>query len=377
LKDPGLIRLFRGMRKEICARKLDVSQEQAARSPGRTLRSVAELMDDVGELPPMLIEGLLPDRSLFLLAGKPKAGKSFLALDIADAVCRGVPVLGHYRVNRPGPVVYAGMEDGEIEIVKRLKQRGMCKGDGRDLYYVTDSFILTEPANLAEFRRDVEEKSPSLIVIDTAAEAMGIRDWLNRSEIIEKVAAIRKLAREVCSVLLVAHNRKAEGDGGDEIAGSNAFAAAVDGWISTQRVERRENGNRRLFLRIEGRGGVRGEIVVEMDTNTLGFSMEPPEQVLMDALASQDDSVAAARQPRYQHVRQAIADLGERATVPAIAEMIRFSHKTTRALVRDLIEKGEVEDMGGLVKMESGGRPALTYRLVTREVASLPFDPEF
>jgi RecA-family ATPase len=160
-----------------------------------------------------------------------------------------VPVLGHYPVNRPGPVVYAGMEDGEIEIVKRLKQRGLCKGDDWDLYYITDSFILTDPANLAEFRKDVEEKSPSLIVIDSAVEAMGIRDWLNRSEIIEKVAVIRKLAREVCSVLV------------------------------------------------------------------------------MDALASQHGSVAAARQPRYQYVRQAIADLGERATVPAIAETIRFSHK--------------------------------------------------
>src|SRR5689334_5649174 len=61
------------------------------RVSGRALRSVAQLMEDVGELPPMLIEGLLPDRSLFLLAGKPKAGKSFLALDIADAVCQGKP----------------------------------------------------------------------------------------------------------------------------------------------------------------------------------------------------------------------------------------------------------------------------------------------
>src|SRR5438045_1790734 len=80
---------------------------------GRALRSVAQLFVDVGELPPMLVEDLLPDRSLFLLAGKPKAGKSFLALDIADAVCQGRAVFGNYRVNLPGPVVYVGMEDGE------------------------------------------------------------------------------------------------------------------------------------------------------------------------------------------------------------------------------------------------------------------------
>src|SRR5437763_251466 len=81
-----------------------------------------------------------------------------------------------------------GMEDGAIAIAKRLKLRGVRPGDVRRLYYITDSFVLSDAENLAEFRADVEREGPSLIVIDTAAEALGIRDWLNRSEIIEKVA---------------------------------------------------------------------------------------------------------------------------------------------------------------------------------------------
>ena len=77
----------------------------------------------------------------------------------------------------------------------------------------------------------------------TAAEALGIRDWLNRSEIIEKVSPIRRLAREVCSVLLVAHNRKADGDGGEIVGASDIPASTTEGapargmtWAGVQRT---------------------------------------------------------------------------------------------------------------------------------------------
>jgi len=333
------------------------------RSSGRALRSVARLMADVGELPPMLIEGFLPDRSLFLLAGKPKAGKSFLALDIADAVCEGRPVLGRFRVNRAGPVVYLGMEDGEIEIVKRLRQRGVGDEDGRRLYYITDSFILTDPDNMAEFRSEVQRMAPSLIVIDTAAEALGIRDWLNRSEIIDKVGPIRRLAREICSVLLVAHNRKADGDGGDEIAGSNAFAGAVDGWISAQRVERMANGNRRMFLRIEGRGGVRGEIVAEMDTTTLGFNVVSHEQLDAEVLDAQLGSVRAWRQPRIVRIQDAIGDLGDGATVSAITDATGLTRMAVWRLLKELVKSGDVEEAGSEVG-DGRGRRGPVYRMM-------------
>ena len=333
-------------------------------APGRTIRSVAQLIEDVGELPPMLIEGFLPDRSLFLLAGKPKAGKSFLALDIADSVCQGTGALGMYQVNRPGPVVYLGMEDGEIEIVKRLRQRGLQPGDQRRLYYITDSFVLTEADNLAAFRAQVERMAPSLIVIDTAAEALGIRDWLNRSEIIDKVAPIRRLAREVCSVLLVAHNRKAEGDGGDEIAGSNAFAGAVDGWISAQRVERRDNGNRRMFLRIEGRGGVRGEIAVEMDTLTLGFSVVTQSRLEADTRDAKQGALSAIRQPGLTQMRQAIRDLGGGATISAIADHCGWGRTKAWTLMQELVAGGEAAETELRAAARGMGRPAPVFRIV-------------
>ena len=106
----------------------------------------AALFEKVGNPPPMLIEGILPDRSLFLLSGKPKAGKSFLALDMAYSVRTGADVFGKYKVNRPGPVVYLAMEDGEYEIINRLLARGrrkdMDEASGIDI--CSERFVLSD-----------------------------------------------------------------------------------------------------------------------------------------------------------------------------------------------------------------------------------------
>ena len=368
-----------------------------------TIRTAEELVAEAGRLPPMLVEGLLPHNSLFLLTGKPKAGKSFLALDIADSVRRGAPALGELRVNGPGTVLYVALEDGPIELARRLTQRGILPPEPQNtsnpppntptpenlktqtpqppehqttqppdpaapasLCFITDSFCLTEPKHLARFVRQARSLQPVLIVIDTAAEALDIRDWNNRAEILAKIAPIRRLARDLCTVLLVAHNRKAEGDMGDEIAGSNALAGAVDGWISAHRVERRENGNRRLFLRVEGRGGVGQELAAEMDHRTLAFSLIPPEQREADAAAARRTAAMDRRAERHEQTRAALYSLGGRATISELAAAMGTAYKIAWSLVREMVALGEIEEQITSARTpgpDGIGRPAPIYSL--------------
>ena len=259
----------------------------------------------------------------------------------------------------------------------------MGVGGRNTLYFIPEAFSLTDPLNYARFREQARSLSlapagdqrpatsiqPSLIVIDTAAEALDIRDWINRAEILTKIAPIRRLAREICTVLLVAHNRKAEGDGGDEIAFSNALAGAVTDWISAYKVERRPNGNRRLFLRVEGRGGVGHELIVEMDHKTLKFSMIPPEQVEKDALSARERTYAAKRRERHQETLAAIQRLGDRATIPELAAALGINYRAAWILVRELTELHEVEEVQQIDPIkpaEGAGRPSPVYQVSSR-----------
>ena len=324
---------------------------------GPTLLECSAFLAKVGNPPPMLIEGLLPDKSLFLLSGKPKAGKSFLALDIADGVREGGTLWGKYRVNRPGPVVYLGMEDGEYEIANRLLARERARTDTTSrfaLHICAERFVLSDGERLASLQGLLQAVNPSLLIVDTAAEALGIRDWLNRSEITEKVGLLRDLARQICAVLLVSHNRKSEGEAGDEIAGSNAFTGAVDGWISAYRAEALPSGNRRLFLRTEGRGGVRGELAVEMDTQTLRFTALSAEE----AAAGKEE---AARDEMAAKIARAIEEYGGKATVKQISDWLEWPYSTIGRHVRQLAASGFLAATGE--RKAEGGRAGTLYCL--------------
>ncbi len=320
------------------------------------LLTETEFLTDVGNPPPMLIEGLLPDRSLFLLSGKPKAGKSFLALDMAYAVREGKDVFGTHKVNRPGNVVYLGMEDGKYEIANRLIARGRKREDEGGLMVCSERFVLSDPERMDWLRAQLEPLNPSLLIVDTAAEALGIRDWLNRGEITEKVGLLRDLSRKLCAVLLVSHNRKSEGEAGDEIAGSNAFTGAVDGWISAYKAESLANGNRRLFLRTEGRGGVRGELAVEMDTKTLRFSSLSASEIEHSKAKDATDEMAGK-------IARAIEDYGGKATVKQISEMMEWPHNTVNRHVQRLTASGFLAVLDERFAPHNGGPAAALYRV--------------
>ncbi len=66
--------------------------------------------------PTWAVPGLLP-AGLCIFAGKQKAGKSWLALQIAQAVATGGHVLGQ-QIER-GPILYLALED----IPRRLQDR--------------------------------------------------------------------------------------------------------------------------------------------------------------------------------------------------------------------------------------------------------------
>src|SRR5262245_18590110 len=73
-----------------------------------------------------MLTDLLPE-GLTLLAGRPKVGKSWLALDIALGVGDGGSVMGSIRPASTGDVLVLALEDNPRRLQKRChKLRGAC-----------------------------------------------------------------------------------------------------------------------------------------------------------------------------------------------------------------------------------------------------------
>jgi RecA-family ATPase len=62
-----------------------------------------------------LVEGLLLKSGAAILGGAPKAGKSFLALDICVAVASGTTAASHFKVTAACPVTLLCAEDPRLD----------------------------------------------------------------------------------------------------------------------------------------------------------------------------------------------------------------------------------------------------------------------
>lgn len=308
----------------------------------------------VGDPPPMLIEQLCPDGAIVALSGKPKFGKSLVLLDILESVWRGWAVFGRFRVNRPGPVVYLGMEDGAFEIANRWRRRGTQRDDA-DIYICADRLPLGTPAGVERLLERIAEmpQPPVLIGVDTAREALGIADWNDTGEVSDKLRPLREMvARKVCSVILVAHNRKGDArDQVDALSGSNAFSSSVDGFISATSKEVLPDEGIRLKMHIEGRHGMRGEATIEMDPVTLCWRCP-------DAGEQGEERLTA---PQRQALA-ALEELGGECTGPQLAKAISRTRQWANDVLKQLVAAGMAQDTGRR-DTTSSGRPSPIYRL--------------
>lgn len=86
------------------------SADTTAGTEGQSLRFAVEPLDAFASRPPptWIVKGVVPDAELIVLYGESGSGKSFIALDLAAAIARGIQWRGH-RV-RQGRVVYVAAE---------------------------------------------------------------------------------------------------------------------------------------------------------------------------------------------------------------------------------------------------------------------------
>ena len=339
----------------------EARQSEEEQRPFTFLRA-DEFLRVIGPPPPMLVDGLIPQNSLVLMSGKPKAGKSLAALDLLNSIARGLPVFGQYRVNTPGPVCYLGMEDGGREICRRISYRGIARpGDVPEFYACADQVILSSDESMELLWEKIAPLHPVALCIDTAAEALGVRDWNNRGEVVEKMRPLRKFTRKHVSVLLVVHNRKSLGvsdDAGDEIAGTNAVAGAADGFISMMKVEKFANKNRRITWNVEGRGGMNSlQFVTEMDTRDCSFRALD-ENTLANARARE----TLAANEKWQAVCAAIKHHAGKATTTQIMAHSDLAYKAANTYIREMVNCKVLQDTQEQQAAGSkGGRPSTFY----------------
>ena len=208
--------------------------------------------------PSWILPDILPDAGLYLLSGKPKCGKSWLALSLALSVATGGYCLG--RTVEQGRVMYLALEDTPRRFMQRMhKIQPDCLINPRVKEALDNGmFTPTFPKLGRGFEAAIEEAITGagvrLLIIDTLAKIRPIGGGnANRYDAdYGAVGALKDIAdRHGICVLVLHHTRKAEADDvHDTVSGTNGIAGAADGSLV---LLRQRGGDGSATLAVTGR----------------------------------------------------------------------------------------------------------------------------
>lgn len=248
------------------------------------------------EFPPLVehVPHLIPE-GFGILAGSPKAGKSWLAADIALACAQGGTALAGIPVE-PRDVLLLALEDGP----RRLQDRMRRLNHDQPLPARLDILTAVEPgmvtATIAEWlNRHAHEESPPLVILDTlgkarpqrrAGEDPYIADYQFGTRLKNIIGAVPGAA-----LLAVHHTRKAAAeDWLDTVSGTQGIAGSADYLLVLKRKRKSDEG----VLAVTGRDIVENEYALRTDQGI--WSLDGMD--IHDAAATVAARAEAAQQSR-------------------------------------------------------------------------------
>ena len=128
-----------------------------------------------------IIPNMLPEVGRIALYGVAKKGKSFLALQLAFAVCQGIPFLGH-EVAKPGPVLYLQFDTPPELWQDRLKKLQAAGVSIPDNLYVLHPSTQPRRANLLDGAQShaihdmLTARLPALVIVDVLASVHHLKE---------------------------------------------------------------------------------------------------------------------------------------------------------------------------------------------------------
>ncbi len=295
-------------------------------APRRTSWAMADLLAASFPAPVWLVPDILQQAGLAILAGRPKMGKSFLALQLAIAIGSGGHFLGHVLPQRH--VVYLALEDSPRRLQERCRTVGATTAT--DVNFET-SWRPLNGEGLADLERRIEETRPGLVVVDTIARACsGRMDWNDTAQTVAVLGPLQEMAlRHDMCVLLIDHHRKPNGSSADvidDVLGSTGKVGTIDTALGLYR----KRGEHDTTLRVTGRDVPDAELALAWDPVTCLWQM-----------------VGDARQVKAASVQQeilnAIRDLGGQATVSEIAAFLSKDRSNVSKEIGELLAKGAVK----------------------------------
>jgi RecA-family ATPase len=217
---------------EIAQKKAEVEATHQLTEMAKLINNAADLQHEVFDPMRWIVPEILPE-GLSMLAGKPKVGKSWLALDISTAVAIGGICLG--KQVEEGDVLLLALEDTKRRLQRRItKVLGAYKQDWpKRMTYATNWPRLADGG--IEFIRAWVKSvpKPRIVIVDVLER---VRHRSNKAQTsqysgdYDALMSLHAVASEFQLSVLVLHHQRKQGaeDLMDTVSGTLGIGGAVD-----------------------------------------------------------------------------------------------------------------------------------------------------
>jgi hypothetical protein len=274
-----------------------------------------------------VVDDLIPE-GLTILAGRPKIGKSWMALDIAIGVATGTRVLGGVHVEQ-GDVLYCCLEDNKRRLQRRVtKLLSPFSDEWPERLTLTTRWRRLDQGGVEDIEAWCDSvHKPRLVLLDTLA---GVRPTRGNAETLydsdyRALLNVHRLSNERgIGAMALHHTRKMEADDPiDTISGSLGLPGVAD----TCLILARSSSGTTLYVR--GRDIEEGERAIMFGAENCKWSL----------LGEAAEIHRTDNQKKILAALQLATGLMNAADIASVAELPRATVDTT---LHRMAAKGEV-----------------------------------
>lgn len=297
---------------------------------GSTVFSLQDLMKLKFQEQSWVVEDWIPE-GLIMIAGRPKIGKSLMALDLALSVSSSGYFLKRECARKK--VLFFPLEDHPRRIQHRLKVFEASQDSNIDFCLNLEY----KNNGISKLKKLIDQTNAEVVFIDTLSKLLLGIDQNDHIQMVSIFGELNKLTQSMgISLIIVDHHRKSKDgvatDPIEDLFGSTGKTSQVDTCIGLYKTA----GDKFHTLKIASRDNTDIELKIHRNPKDLRWNLV-------------DDPNNIQPGSRKDKILIAIAQLSAQsidATVTSISEMTsidksNISHDLTDLCIREIIKKGK------------------------------------
>lgn len=294
--------------------------------------SGADLYDKQYEKRQFVVDGLIQRGDFVLLAGRPKSGKSWLVLQLAQAIDQNHKFLG--KDTAKAKVLYLALEDGQRRVHERLHVRNW-KPENALIVFDCLSFDddkVGAATGLEQLFNTVTEHQIDVVIIDTLRKALsGKSDESDNAAMGAILYRIADFAHSNNVAIILTHHttKSSTDDPFNSIRGAGAIRGAYDVGIVLQR----DTKEKEAVLHVESRD-------IEIEGMTITFDKS-------SGWSYSGDGEQLEKLRNGRKVIAALKEMGGWQTLKDIASHMGITEQAVGQQLRAALEKGYIKRKDG------------------------------